>query len=531
MTDIEIANSVKGKDIISIGKSLGLEEEDIVCYGKRMAKIKKEKGRKSGKLILVTAISPTPYGEGKTTVSIGLADALKRLGKQVSLSLREPSLGPVFGLKGGACGGGYSQMIPMENINLHFTGDFHTITSCNNLISASIYNHIEHGNTLGFEEVLFERCLDVNDRSLRNIHLTCGKEEYLDHFNITSASEIMALFCLADDLSDLKRRLSKIVVGKTKEDKFITVADLKLEGALTALLKDAFLPNLVQTLEETPVFVHGGPFANIAHGCSSVRSIKLAQSLSDYVITEAGFGSDLGGEKFLNLVCSNHDMIPNTIVLVVTIRAIKYHGEENIEKGLSNLEAHINHLENYHVPIVVALNQFREDQKEEIRIVEDYCRKKGIAFAVTSSYQDGGKGAITLGESVLEQVDEESKFQSLVTSSMTVEEKLKVLGEKVYCAREIEYSEKAKKKLKLLKKNHFASLPICVAKTQYSISDDAKKIGYPKDNILHVTDIKLNSGASFITVLLGNIMTMPGLPKHANYEKIDVIDDKIIGIF
>ena len=531
MTDIDIAEQTKIKNIKDVAAELDLTEEDLYCYGTEKAKVKKEIGKAKGKLILVTAINPTPYGEGKTTVSIGLADAFHQISKKVCLSLRQPSLGPVFGLKGGATGGGYSQIVPMTDINLHFTGDFHAITSANNLISAAIYNHIEQGNELGIEEVIFERCLDVNDRSLRKVTITCQKKDYIDHFRITSASEIMALFCLATSLTDLKRRLGKIIVGFTKEKKAITVHDLKLEEALTVLLKDAFDPNLVQTLEGTPTLVHGGPFANIAHGCSSIQATRLALSLSDYTITEAGFGSDLGAEKFLDIVCPQGDLTPNTIVLVATIRALKHHGEGKLEKGLSNLQAHIDHLKQYHVPLVVAINQFQTDQEEELKKIEEYLEEQKIFYARTTAYKDGGKGALKLAFKVIENCEKKNNFKPLVNSTMPLEEKLETLALKVYHAKTIDYSEKAQAVIAQIKQLGLSHLPICVAKTQYSISDDAKKLGYPKDTTLHVTDIKINAGAGFLTILLGNIMTMPGLPKKPNYEKIDLINGKIKGIF
>ncbi len=531
MTDLEIATSTKIENIKNIAKKLNIKEENLMLYGSDKAKVVMEENSKNGKLILVTAINPTPYGEGKTTVSIGLADALNHLSKKVSLSLRQPSLGPVFGLKGGATGGGYSQVIPMTDINLHFTGDFHALTAANNLISAAIYNHIEQGNELGFDRISFHRCLDVNDRSLRKVKIVSQEREYDDSFAITSASELMALFCLATNLEDLKQRLASIVVGYTKDQKRIRVHDLKLEGALTVLLKDAFYPNLVQTLEGTPAFIHGGPFANIAHGCSSIRATKLALSLSDYVVTEAGFGADLGAEKFLDIVCPIGDMIPDTIVLVATIRALKHHGSGSLQEGLSNLKAHIEHLQNYHVPIVVCINQFKEDSKEEILTVSRFCHSQGVEAYTSTAYFDGGVGAIDLAKAVIKLCEEPNNFQPLVNEKMTIEEKVNCLAKNVYHASTIEYSKESKEKLQQLKKENLNYLPICVAKTQYSISDDSKKIGYPKNTILHVSDIKLYLGAGFVTILLGNIMTMPGLPKHPNYENIDLVDRTITGIF
>lgn len=531
MTDLEIAESIEMVDIAKIASKLSLSEEDLILYGRNKAKVKVASGKKNGKLILVTAMNPTPYGEGKTTVSIGLADALSLQGRNVCLSLRQPSLGPVFGLKGGATGGGHSQVVPMCDINLHFTGDFHAITAANNLISAAIYNHISQGNELQFDQINFHRCLDVNDRSLRDITISCNKNNYHDFFEITSASELMALFCLSSDINDLKERLSNIIVGYTKDQKMITVHDLKLEGALTVLLKDAVLPNLVQTLEHTPAFVHGGPFANIAHGCSSVMSLKLALSLSDYVVTEAGFGADLGAEKFLNIVCPMHDIHPNCIVLVVTIRALMYHGNGILEHGLCNLQAHLDHLSCYHVPVVVCINRFLDDLDADIEEVKKYCADNHVKVCTSNAYANGGKGALGFVNTVIDALNQESNFLPLVSLDMNICKKLEVLATKVYHASAIEYSEQAKEKLDLLEKLGLSYLPVCVAKTQYSISDDSKKLGYPKDYVLHVHDLKCYAGAGFITVLLGNIMSMPGLPKHPNYEKIDLIHEKVIGIF
>lgn len=531
MDDLLIANDAAIEDIKEIMKKLSLTDDDIELYGKYKAKVTKDKGEKDGKVILVTAINPTPYGEGKTTVSIGLADAFKQLGKNVCLALRQPSLGPVFGLKGGATGGGYSQVVPMTDINLHFTGDFHAITSANNLISAAIYNHIQKGNTLNFSKVVFNRCLDVNDRTLRNISFSCNDKIYEDHFKITAASEIMALFCLAKDLDDLKRRLANIIVGFTDNDEAIYVRDLKLEGSLTVLLKDAFNPNLVQTLENTPAFIHGGPFANIAHGCSSLRSLLLAKSLSDFVITEAGFGSDLGAEKFLDIVCPLGNIKADAVVLVVTVRALKYNGDGSLEKGISNLQAHLDHLKHYKIPLVVAINKFSDDTSSEIDYVMDYVKSKNIEVSICDAYSKGGEGAISLANKVFNSCFLENNFKPLVSSHMSVTDKLERLGEVIYHASMIEYSPLAQEKLKLINKLGLSQLPICVAKTQYSISDDAKKLGYPVDNKILVKDLIINNGAGFITVLLGKINTMPGLPVRPNYEKIDLVDGKIVGIF
>lgn len=534
MSDIEIATNASIENIKDIAQKLNLKETDLFMYGEEKAKIKKEMGSKQGNLILVTAMSPTPYGEGKTTVSIGLADALAKVlpkDKNVSLSLRQPSLGPVFGLKGGATGGGYSQLLPMADINLHFTGDFHALTSANNLISAAIYNHIEKGNKLGIEKIVFERCLDINDRCLRTITLKCHEKEYQDHFRITAASEMMALFCLAQNEEDLRRRLGSIIVGYTKDQTAITTHQLSLEGALLVLLKDAFYPNLVQTMEGTPCLLHGGPFANIAHGCSSIKATKLALSLSDYVITEAGFGADLGAEKFLNIVCSEGNFAPSTIVLVTTIRALKYHGKGSVEKGLDNVSAHLDHLLSYQVPCLLCLNKFVPDQDEDIAIVEMYSKKRQIPFAISDAYTKGGQGATFLAKAVIETSTTKSSFVPLLTKKMNIKEKLDVLAKKVYHASSIDYSEKVLQKIEDLAANNLDYLPICVAKTQYSISDDARKLGYPKDTILHVKDLYLQNGAGYITILLGSIVTMPGLPTEPNYEKIDIVNQKIIGLF
>ena len=531
MTDLEIAHSVELKDIKMIASKLNLSLDDIEMYGKSKAKIIKDKGEKRGKVILVTAINPTPYGEGKTTVSIGLADAFNRLNKNVCLALREPSLGPVFGIKGGATGGGYSQVVPMEDINLHFTGDFHAITSANNLISAAIYNHIEQGNSLDIKTVTFSRCLDVNDRSLRDVKLECKEGEFLDHFNITSASEVMALFCLATDIDDLEKRLSNIIVGFNSNNEPIYVHDLNLEGALTVLLKDAFKPNLVQTLEGTPAIIHGGPFANIAHGCSSITSIKQAISLSDYVITEAGFGSDLGAEKFLDIVCPTASITPSTVVLVVTVRALKYNGNGSLEAGICNIDAHLNHLKSYNVPIVVCLNKFSDDSLEDINYIKDYVSNLGYPCEVSDAYSKGGEGAIDLANLVIKSCELPNNFKPLVLKNDSIRDKISKLNKLVYNSEMIEYSEVAEKKLKLIEKLGLSYLPICVAKTQYSISDNPKLLGYPKDNILHVRDLIINRGAGFITVLSGKIYTMPGLPKKPNYENIDLVNGEIKGLF
>ncbi len=538
MTDIEIARHANKKDIREIAASLGLVEDDYILYGHDKAKIIKPCSVLNGKLILVTAISPTPYGEGKTTVSIGLGDAFHQLHKKVVLALREPSMGPVFGMKGGAAGGGYSQVIPMEDINLHFTGDFHAITSANDLLCAAIDNHIYHGNQLQIDEVVFNRCLDVNDRALRKIQL--GDDRF-EKFNITAASEIMALFCLADSFDDLKRMLGNIVIGYTKDKKLIYAKDLHIEGALATILKDAFYPNLVQTLENTPAIIHGGPFANIAHGCNSVVATKLALSMGDYVITEAGFGSDLGAEKFLDIKCRKANISPNAIVLVATIKALKYNAsiskedilEENVDavrRGICNLEAHVNNLMKFGVPIVVCLNAYDTDTLQEQQVVLDWCFEHDIPVAVSTAYRDGGKGAIDLARVVEDSLTKDHNFNYLYSDTDSIFDKIYKLATNIYHASSIEYSEEALRKIQLLETNNLSHLPICGAKTQYSLSDDDKRLGNPQDYSIYVRDIELYHGAGFITVLFGNILRMPGLPKHPNYERIDFIDGKIEGL-
>ena len=537
MTDIEIARKANKEDIRVILDSLNLSDDEYILYGKDKAKITKKPGEGRGKLVLVTAISPTPYGEGKTTVSIGLGDALHKLHKNPVLVLREPSLGPVFGMKGGATGGGYSQVIPMEDINLHFTGDFHAITSANNLLCAAIDNHIFHGNELGIDEVCFNRCLDVNDRALRRISLESRNEK----FNITAASEIMALLCLAKDFDDLREMLGNIVVGYTKDKKMIYARDLHIEGSLAVILKDAFYPNLVQTLEQTPAIIHGGPFANIAHGCNSIVATKLGLSLGDYVITEAGFGSDLGAEKFLDIKCRKAEIHPDAIVLVATIKALKYNAsvakddilKENVQAvqmGLCNLEAHVQNMQLFGIPLVVCLNAYDSDTKAEHDVVVDWCHSHNIAVAVSTAYMDGGEGAISLAKEVEKAVNEPCSFHFLYQDDQNIQDKIFALATKIYHANRVEYSKEALEKIKLIEENDLPYLPICGSKTQYSLSDDAKKLGNPKDYTIYVRDIELYSGAGFITVLFGSILRMPGLPKHPNYEKIDLVDDEIVGL-
>ncbi len=537
MNDIDIAQNNVLENIVKVAEKINLNSDDLVLYGDFKAKIKKTPSKRKAKLILVTAINPTPYGEGKTTVSIGLGDALNKLNKKSVIVLREPSMGPVFGIKGGATGGGYSQVVPMEDINLHFTGDFHAITAANDLLCAAIDNHIYHGNSLDIQKVVFKRCLDVNDRALRKISL----EKRNDSFSITAASEIMALFCLADSIDDLKRRLGNIIIGYNSKNEAVYAKDLHIEGSLTVILKDAFLPNLVQTLEHTPTIVHGGPFANIAHGCNSIIATELGLSLGEYMVTEAGFGADLGAEKFLDIKCRKASISPDCIVLVATVKALKYNAyvdaghimEENVDAvkaGLANLGRHIENLSKYGIPVVVCLNKFETDSESEIKAVEDFCLKKGATFSTSTAYTDGGSGAIDLANKVITACSLKSNFKLLYDDNSSISDKIEKVCCEIYRASEIEYSSKALEKIDAIEKIGRSNLPICVAKTQYSFSDDAKKLGAPNDFKVYVRDICLYNGAEFVTVLLGNIMTMPGLPKVPNYEKIDLIDGKIVAL-
>jgi len=547
MTDIEIARSINPKDITEVAKTLGIENK-IELYGSNKAKISLDllDKKRNSKLVLVTAINPTPMGEGKTTVSISLNDALCKLGKKSILTLREPSLGPVFGVKGGATGGGYAQVIPMEDINLHFTGDFHAITTANNLLCSVIDNHIYQGNTLNIDKVIFKRCLDLNDRQLRVINTGLSKEkntkERIDGFDITAASEIMAILCLSKDLNDLKRRIGNIVIGYDNKGKEITARMLKADGAMTVLLKDAIKPNLVQTLEGNPCIIHGGPFANIAHGCNSVIATNIAMSLGDITVTEAGFGADLGAEKFLDIKCRNINTHPDAVVLVATIRSLKYHGgmpKENIakesiyylEKGMNNLYKHIHNLkEVYGLNVVVAINRFSADTNKEISFLEEKLNKIYVDYAVTDGYSLGSDGSIELARKVLDNINKPNNFNYVYNINDSIKEKIYKVSTKIYGAKDVEYSETALEKLSLLEEK-YNNVPICIAKTQYSLSDDPKNLDPKKDYNIHVTDLVLKSGAEFIVVLTGDIMTMPGLPKVPNSENIDIIDGVTIGIF
>ena len=548
MTDIEIASSCKKDNIIDIAKKIGLDEDLIECYGKYKAKINffDVNTDKNGKLILVTSINPTPYGEGKTTVSIGLNDGLNCIGKNSIAVLREPSLGPVFGIKGGATGGRYAQIVPMEDINLHFTGDLHAITTANNLISAAIDNHIFFGNELNIDpdKITFQRCMDMNDRALRNITIKGGnKIERQEKFNITAASEIMSVLCLSNYLAELKEKLGNILIGFTTDNKPVYTKDLKLEGALTVILKDALKPNLVQSLENNPVIVHGGPFANIAHGCNSIIATKLGLKLADYVVTEAGFGSDLGAEKFFDIKCRKGNLKPDCVVLVCTIKALKYNAgveKENILKenlgavqmGLSNLMVHMINLLKYTKNIIVTLNKYDTDTDAEIDIVRKYCKESNVDFVVSDSYLIGGIGSSVLAKKVTEICERPNDFKLLYEDNLSIVDKINTICTEIYHASKVNYEDKALQKIKLIESLDYSYLPVCISKTQYSISDDPKRLGFPKGFEVTVKDIIPYTGAGFITVLLGDVMTMPGLSKKANYENIGLDENgNIIGIF
>ena len=553
MTDIEIARNTKLENITKIAEKLGITEEDIEQYGKYKAKIssdvyEKVKNIENGKLVLVTAMSPTPLGEGKTTVSIAVADGLAQIGKKPVLALREPSLGPVFGIKGGATGGGQTQIAPMEDINLHFTGDIHAITSANNLLSALIDNHIYNGNELGFEKVVWKRCVDLNDRQLRRVNTGLSEEKNvvprMDAFDISVASEIMAIFCLAEDLNDLKTRLGNIVVGYNKQGETIFARDLKSEGSLTVLLKDAIKPNLVQTLAHTPCIVHGGPFANIAHGCNSVIATKLALKLGDYTVTEAGFGADLGAEKFLDIKCRKTGLKPDAVVLVATIKALKYHGgtpksdilNENmqtLEKGMSNLYDHIDNIKNkFGLNVVVALNKYNTDSKKEIDFVMQALSKKGIPVSISEGWAKGGEGAIDLAEKIVSVCQEKTELKFMYEFEDSIQEKIKKVSQKIYGAEDVNYTEEALKSINRIEKLGYGNLPVCIAKTQYSFSDDAKNIEGIKPYNITVRDVELKAGSGFVVAICGKMFTMPGLPKTPAAESIDIDEHgNVVGIF
>ena len=554
-TDIQIAQEATMLPIKDVAASIGIKEDDLELYGKYKAKISDElinrtKKNPDGKLILVTAINPTPAGEGKTTTSVGLGEAFGRLGKKALIALREPSLGPCFGIKGGAAGGGYAQVVPMEDLNLHFTGDFHAITSANNLLAALLDNHIQQGNELGIDprQIVWKRCMDMNDRVLRNIVVGLGSKMdgmvREDHFVITVASEIMAILCLADDMADLKKRLGRIIVAYTFDGKPVTADDLQATGSMAALLKDALKPNLIQTLEHTPAIVHGGPFANIAHGCNSVRATKTALKFADYVITEAGFGADLGAEKFFDIKCRMAGLKPDAVVLVATIRALKYNGgvpkdelsSENLDAlkaGIVNLEKHIENLHKFGVPVVVTLNSFVTDTKAETDFVEQFCKERGCEFALSEVWEKGGEGGIDLANKVLETIEhKESNFKVLYDDSLSLKEKIETVAKEIYGADGVTYSPAAERELKRITDLGMGDFPICMAKTQYSLSDDAKKLGRPSGFKINVREVYASAGAGFVVAVNGSIMTMPGLSKKPAAYGIDVDDNGVItGLF
>ena len=554
-TDIQIAQEATMLPIKDVAATIGIKEDDLELYGKYKAKISDElinrtKKNPNGKLILVTAINPTPAGEGKTTTSVGLGEAFGRLGKKALIALREPSLGPCFGIKGGAAGGGYAQVVPMEDLNLHFTGDFHAITSANNLLAALLDNHIQQGNELGIDprQIVWKRCMDMNDRVLRNIVVGLGSKMdgmvREDHFVITVASEIMAILCLADDMADLKKRLGRIIVAYTFDGKPVTADDLQATGSMAALLKDALKPNLIQTLEHTPAIVHGGPFANIAHGCNSVRATKTALKLADYVITEAGFGADLGAEKFFDIKCRMAGLKPDAVVLVATIRALKYNGgvpkdelsAENLDAlkaGIVNLEKHIENLHKFGVPVVVTLNSFVTDTKAETDFVEQFCKERGCEFALSEVWEKGGEGGIDLANKVLETIEhKESNFKVLYDDSLSLKEKIETVAKEIYGADGVTYSPAAERELKRITDLGMGDFPVCMAKTQYSLSDDAKKLGRPSGFKINVREVYASAGAGFVVAVNGSIMTMPGLSKKPAAYGIDVDDNGVItGLF
>ena len=554
-TDIQIAQEAVLKPIKEVAASIGIMEDDLELYGKYKAKLSDElmertKNNPNGKLILVTAINPTPAGEGKTTTSVGLGQAFGKMGKKALIALREPSLGPCFGVKGGAAGGGYAQVVPMEDLNLHFTGDFHAITSANNLLAALLDNHIQQGNELGIDprQIVWKRCLDMNDRVLRNVVVGLGNKMdgmvREDHFVITVASEIMAILCLADDMNDLKVRLGKIIVAYTFDGRPVTAADLNAVGSMAALLKDALKPNLIQTLEHTPAIVHGGPFANIAHGCNSVRATRTALKLADYVITEAGFGADLGAEKFFDIKCRKAGLAPDAVVLVATIRALKYNGGvakadlnaenlEALEKGIVNLEKHIENLQKYGVPVVVTLNSFVSDTKAETDFVESFCRERGCEFALSEVWEKGGEGGVALAKKVLETLEnKESNFKVLYDDTLSLKEKIETVAREIYGADGVTYTAAADKELKRITDLGMGDLPVCMAKTQYSLSDDSTKLGRPTGFTINVREVYVSAGAGFVVAINGSIMTMPGLPKKPAAFEIDVNEEGVItGLF
>lgn len=553
MTDIEIARNTKLEKIVEIAKKLDIEEEDIEQYGKYKAKLEnsvfeKRKNKKDGKLILVTAISPTPLGEGKTTISIAIADGMQKIGKKSILALREPSQGPVFGIKGGATGGGKVQIAPMEDINLHFTGDIHAMTSANNLLSSMIDNHIYFGNELGFEKVVWKRCLDLNDRQLRTVQTGLSNEKNIipreDHFDITVASEIMAIVCLAKDMQDLKEKLGNILVGYNKKGEPIYAKQLKAQGAMAVLLKDAIKPNLVQTLEHTPAIVHGGPFANIAHGCNSIVATKLALKLGDYVITEAGFGADLGAEKFLDIKCRKAGIKPDAVVLVTTIKAIKYHGgvekdkvqeqnKEAIKKGIDNVYRHIDNLKNkFGLNVIIALNRYAQDSDEEIELVRELIEDKGVRLSLVEGWAKGGEGAIDIAKELVDLVEVNQDLKYMYELEDSIETKIEKIATKIYGAKNVIFEEQAKVQIKKIEEMGYGKFPVCIAKTQYSFSDDPKNLECKGDYSITIRELELKTGAGFVVALAGKIFTMPGLPKVPSAETIDINETgEVEGIF
>lgn len=553
-SDIEIAQSADMRPIKEIAANFGIKEDDLELYGKYKTKLSDEylksiEKNKDGKLILVTAINPTPAGEGKTTISIGLADALNRAGKKTMVALREPSLGPCFGVKGGAAGGGYAQVVPMEELNLHFTGDFHAITSANNLLAAILDNHIQQGNALGIDtrQIVWKRCLDMNDRVLRNVVVGLGAKAdgfvREDHFVITVATEIMAILCLANDMDDLKDRLGKIIVAYNYVGEPVTAADLKAVGAMAALLKDAIKPNMIQTLEGTPALVHGGPFANIAHGCNSVRATKAALKMADYVVTEAGFGADLGAEKFIDIKCRKAGIAPDAVVILATVKALKYNGGvkkdelaapnlEAVKKGIVNLDKHIENLHAFGVPVVVTLNSFLTDTEEEYEFIRKHCEDMGCEFALAKVWAEGGKGGEELAAKVIKTIEtKKSELKFTYELDSPLKDKIEAIATKIYGAGSVSYSAEASRMLKKLEKMGFGNLPVCMAKNQYSLSDDPNALGRPEGFNVNIREVYVSAGAGFVVAITGTVMTMPGLPKVPAAENIDVVDDKIIGLF
>ena len=553
MTDIEIARNTELKKITEIAKDLDITEDEIEMYGKYKAKISREvneklQNKQDGKLILVTAMNPTPLGEGKTTISIAIADGLKKIGKKSILALREPSLGPVFGIKGGATGGGHAQIAPMEDINLHFTGDIHAITSANNLLSAMIDNHIYHGNELDIKKVVWKRCVDLNDRQLRKINTGLSGESKIvpreDGFDISVASEVMAILCLATDINDLKKRLGNILIGYNKKQEPIYARDIKAEGAMAVLLKDAIKPNLVQTLEHTPAILHGGPFANIAHGCNSIIATKMAMKLADYTVTEAGFGADLGAEKFLDIKCREANLVPNVVVCVATIKALKYHGgvskedmqKENmncLEKGMNNLYRHIDNLRGkFGLNVIVAINKFGTDTEEELNFVQNELAKREIPSSIVESWAKGGEGATDISNQIVEIAEKENRFEYIYDLNETIVEKINKVAMKIYGAKGVIYSEDSAKKIEKIEEMGYGKLPVCIAKTQYSFSDDPKNLECEEPFEISIGNVELKAGAGFIVVLAGKITTMPGLPKNPVAETVDINENgEIVGIF